>query len=96
LACALQIPVPEQLHANPLFTGPNPVPPFSSTILPPVPSLLRPSSTLLDFFPSVRSVGSETDDSSWGDSIAINPGEHHRIYFQNIDGVRNESDEIDL
>ena len=40
---------------------------------------------------------SEHDDSlPWGDSIHDAPGDFHRIYFQNIDGVRNDADEIDL
>ena len=40
---------------------------------------------------------SEHDDSlPWGDSIHDDPGDLHRIYFQNIDGVRNDADKIDL
>ena len=36
------------------------------------------------------------DDSFWGASIHTDPGELHRIYFQNIDGLRNDVDEIAL
>ena len=34
------------------------------------------------------------DNSAWGASIIADPGELHRIYFQNIDGLRNDVDEI--
>ena len=51
-------------------------------------------STLLDHFPSF-SDGSN-DMKEWGDSIQSNPDDHHRIYFQNIDGLRNDADEMDL
>ncbi len=30
----------------------------------------------------------------WGDSIDADPQNLHRIYFQNVDGIRNDSDEI--
>jgi hypothetical protein len=50
-----------------------------------------------DFFPSQNHHLSPTADPlPWGDSIYSHPGELHRIYFQNIDGLRNDSDEIDL
>jgi hypothetical protein len=26
----------------------------------------------------------------------MDPGDLHRIYFQNVDGLRNDADEIDL
>ncbi len=50
-----------------------------------------------DYFPSTHPTLSETEDSSaWGDSILEDPSEFHRIYFQNINGVQNDSDERDL
>ncbi len=52
---------------------------------------------LMEHFISSNSNLSEKDDSlPWGDSIHDDPGDFHRIYFQNIDGVRNDADEIDL
>jgi hypothetical protein len=38
----------------------------------------------------------QEDNSAWGASIIADPGELHRIYFQNIDGLRNDVDEIEL
>ncbi len=53
--------------------------------------------TIHGYFSSTNPSLSEADDSSaWGDSILEDPSEFHRIYFQNIDGVRNDSDELDL
>jgi hypothetical protein len=43
----------------------------------------------------VGSDGSEDDEDYWGDSIESNLGDNHRIYFQNIDGLRNNADESD-
>jgi hypothetical protein len=51
---------------------------------------------MLDFFPSENQSGDQEPVTYWGDSIEIDPGENHRIYFQNIDGLRNDVDEIDL
>jgi hypothetical protein len=31
-----------------------------------------------------------------GRSILEDPAKFHRIYFQNIDGIRNDSDDLDL
>ncbi|KAI2495356.1 hypothetical protein MHU86_19158 [Fragilaria crotonensis] len=56
----------------------------------------RPS-TLLDFFPSVSGTADAPEtDSSWGDSIVAHPEDNHRVYFQNVDGLRHDADEIDL
>ena len=53
--------------------------------------------TIHDHFPSSNRNLSEIDDPlAWGDSIQEDPCNLHRIYFQNIDGIRNDSDEIDL
>jgi hypothetical protein len=39
----------------------------------------------------------EMQKEYWGDDIRNKPeSSHHRIYFQNLDGMRNDSDEIDL
>ena len=61
---------------------------------------LAPASTtspLFDFFPPLQGPSQCVDDStSWGDSIHTDPGDLHRIYFQNIDGLRNDADEMDL
>ena len=63
-----------------------------------VPATLTPTKTtaslsLLDYF----SCTSDSEiGSTWGDSIHDDPGDLHRIYFQNIDGLRNDVDEIAL
>ena len=36
------------------------------------------------------------ENSHWGDTIHRSPDELHRIYFQNLDGLRNDNEEIDL
>ena len=67
---------------------------FTETVSIPFVRGPQPSTTLFDF-PSF--ITPSTDDATtWGDSIHIDPGELHRVYFQNIDGLRNESDEMDL
>ena len=58
----------------------------------PVP-IARPNS-LLNYFPLPSTDSSDT--AEWGDSIHTDPQTSHRIYFQNIDGLRNDADEIDL
>ncbi|KAI2489688.1 hypothetical protein MHU86_24897 [Fragilaria crotonensis] len=53
--------------------------------------------TLFNFFTSAPSEHHcREDDNTWGDSIHDDPGDLHRIYFQNIDGLRNDADEIAL
>ncbi|KAI2492606.1 hypothetical protein MHU86_21956 [Fragilaria crotonensis] len=53
--------------------------------------------TLFNFFTSAPSEHHcKEDDNTWGDSIHDDPGDLHRIYFQNIDGLRNDADEIAL
>jgi len=32
----------------------------------------------------------------WGDDIHTDPADLHRVYFQNVDGIRNDANEIDL
>jgi hypothetical protein len=32
----------------------------------------------------------------WGDTIQCSPNDLHRVYFQNLDGLRNDNEEIDL
>ena len=55
------------------------------------------NNSLTEYFISSNSNLFEKDDSlPWGDSIHDDPGDFHRIYFQNIDGVRNDANEIDL
>ena len=38
----------------------------------------------------------EEELSYWGDTIHRPPDELHRVYFQNLDGLRNDNEEIDL
>ena len=39
---------------------------------------------------------SDSDQDEWGDSVHSDPGDLHRVYFQNVDGVCNSADDIDL
>ncbi len=58
---------------------------------------LASGSVSTDFFPTHnRHLSANADPLSWGDSMYSHPGAHLRIYFQNIDGLRNDTDEIDL
>jgi hypothetical protein len=36
------------------------------------------------------------ETSYWGNTIHCPPGDLHRVYFQNLDGLRNDTEEIDL
>ena len=38
----------------------------------------------------------DTGGAYWGDSIHCSPKNLHRVYFQNLDGLRNDNEEIDL
>jgi hypothetical protein len=58
-------------------TAPTPAPP--------------PNSTLLDYFDGTTAA-STVDRREWGDSIHNDPGNLHRIYYQNVDGIRNTDD----
>ena len=51
-------------------------------------------SSLLDHFEALSDASSDLQE--WGDSIHADPNELHRIYFENIDGLRNDADEMDL
>lgn len=61
------------------------------TKLYPSPTTLQP--TLLDFFEPPTP---ENEETFWGDDIHTDPADLHRVYFQNVDGIRNDADEIDL
>ena len=50
-----------------------------------------PVSTLLDYFDGATAA-STVDRREWGDSIHDDPGDLHRVYYQNIDGIRNTND----
>ena len=64
--------------------------------LDPIPHASVPSSLNEYFTTSNRNLAELDDSIAWGDSIYDDPGDLHRIYFQNIDGLRNNADEIDL
>ena len=55
---------------------------------------LQGVSTLLNYFNPVTTIGDgdEDEDNHWGDSIREDPKDLHRIYFQNVDGLRNDCD----
>ena len=59
---------------------------------------VREASTLHDYFSSKSSTISSIPESedTWGDSVHDDPGDLHRVYFQNVDGIRNDMDEIAL
>ena len=38
----------------------------------------------------------EDETTFWGDTIHCPPGKLHQVYFQNLNGLRNDSEEIDL
>jgi hypothetical protein len=71
---------------HPLRTDPT-----CPTKLYPPPNFLQP--TLLDFFEPPTP---ENEETFWGDDIHTDPANLHRVYFQNIDGIRNDADKIDL
>ncbi|KAI2502676.1 hypothetical protein MHU86_11801 [Fragilaria crotonensis] len=54
------------------------------------------SNLSLQYNEDMGSSGGYPYDNTWGDSIHDDPGDLHRIYFQNIDGLRNDADEIAL
>jgi hypothetical protein len=67
-------------------------------------SLFFPKLPLLQTFPRLCwisfsprvAIALKTMKSTGGDSIEFNPGDNPRIYFQNIDGLRNNDDKINL
>ena len=52
--------------------------------------------TLLDYFSVPPGLSPCLEGSEWGDSIHTDPKDNHRIYFQNIDGLCHDGDEMDL
>ena len=84
----------EAFGSSTLLLSRNIVAPISSS-----PSVLVPTTvstpTLLDFF-APSSESSPEYSSSWGDSIHDDPGDLHRVFFQNLDGLRNNADDMDL
>jgi hypothetical protein len=75
--------------------SPAAISPLNSTVSHQLPPSSIAPSTLLDFF-TVPDSSSCPESSEWGDSIHIDPKDNHRIYFQNIDGLRHDDDEMDL
>jgi hypothetical protein len=65
--------------------------PTCTTMLYPSPTSLQP--ILLDFFETPKP---ENEETFWGDDIHTDPADLHLVYFQNVDGIRNDADEIDL
>jgi hypothetical protein len=59
-------------------------------LVPPKPS----ATSIFNYFPVASS--DSTEDDYWGDTIHTDPGDLHRIYFQNIDVLLNDADEIAL
>jgi hypothetical protein len=64
--------------------------PTCPTKLYPQPTSLQP--TLLNFFDTPTP---ENEETFWDDDIHTDPADLHRVYFQNVDGIRNNADEID-
>jgi hypothetical protein len=55
-----------------------------------------PLATLLDSFPDPSNPHTHIDDISWGDPIEIDPLDYLRLCFQDVDGLRHDSDKMDL
>ena len=68
----------------------HPDPTCTTTLYPP-PTSLQP--TLLDFLDTPKP---ENEETFWGDNIHTDPADLHQVYFQNVDGIRNDANEIDL
>jgi hypothetical protein len=69
-----------------------------TTFCPAIPPSVVPqtsSTTIPQHFAPVADISYSAQDE-WGDSVQSDPGNLHRIYFQNIDGVRNNANDIDL
>ena len=67
----------------------------SSVTCPSATKTLTGKTSIFNFF-SVSPDQPSDERATWGDSIHENPGDLHRIYFQNIDGLRNDTDEMAL
>ena len=81
------------LRSNPTGAIPDPRSPLLPTAEPKPNPLIN---TMFNFFPSVSTPPElETADLYWGDPINDDPSQLHRIYFQNLDGLRNAADEIE-
>ena len=46
---------------------------------------------MIDYFATPEEVSTD-----WGDSISEDPGDLHRVYYQNIDGLKNHTDVMGL
>lgn len=55
-----------------------------------------PSILLYLINPENTSTAGEDETTFWGDTIHCPPGKLHQVYFQNLNGLRNDSKEIDL
>ena len=66
-----------------------------ATVLDTKATLMPARAFLFDHFSFTTLYPTESGDT-WGDSIHDAPGNLHRVYFQNIDGLRNDTDEIAL
>jgi hypothetical protein len=78
-----QHPIP----STPLITSPSPLHPSSS---------INSLPSILPYLSTSNSASYSDETSYWGDSIHCSPGDLHRVYFQNLDGLRNDNEEIDL
>jgi hypothetical protein len=78
----------DHLHPN-LQSSPYPV-------LPTNPSSNNTTPSILSHLTNSNHATTFDDATHWGDNIHCSPGDLHRVYFQNLDGLRNDNEEIDL
>ena len=82
--------MPQDLRPQVVLPGVmDPLPPFRATL---------PNGANLPSPPSPDPIvpDAESEDNTWGDSIREDPKDLHRIYFQNVDGLRYDADAIAL
>jgi hypothetical protein len=65
-------------------------------VLPTNPSSNNTTPSILSHLTNSNHATTFDDATHWGDNIHCSPGDLHRVYFQNLDGLRNDNEEIDL
>jgi hypothetical protein len=65
-------------------------------VLPTNPSSNHTTPSILSHLTNSAHATTFDDTTHWGDNIHCSPGDLHRVYFQNLDGLHNDNKEIDL
>jgi hypothetical protein len=63
------------------------------------PTAHTPSPSTLPYLTGIDTITDLPDSdnaSHWGDSIHCSPNNFHRVYFQNLDGLHNDNEEINF